>query len=96
VKLESVKCIFVSLVEIGFTVRVNEYFRFLDANYQNISVFFSNIYFQDVRDVIIFTALPHLLRSKMGHKYEFEGTNQTLIASSAETADAIIVSIHQT
>jgi hypothetical protein len=33
------------------------------------------------------------VRSKMRHKYEVDGSKQTLIASSAETADAIIVSI---
>jgi hypothetical protein len=57
--------------------------------------FFSNIYFQDGRDELITTALPHLPRSKMGHKFEVGGSKQTLIASSAETADAIIVSIQQ-
>jgi hypothetical protein len=56
-------------------------------------IFFSNIYFLDGRDELIITALPHLLRSKMGHKYEVGGSKQTLIASSAETADAIIISI---
>jgi hypothetical protein len=58
-------------------------------------IFFSNIYFQDGRDELIITALPHLPRSKMGDKYEVVGSKQTLIASSAETADAIIVSIQQ-
>jgi hypothetical protein len=39
------------------------------------------------------TALPHLVPSKMGHKYQVGDSKKTLIASAAEMADAVVLSI---